>query len=183
MENRLIIKGKFFYQGKEKFFIKGVTYGTFAPNEDNIQFPPRHIVEKDFFLMSTNGINSVRTYTVPPIWLLDVAHKYNLKVMVGIPWEQHITFLDTKSLQKDIIFRIKQGVELCTNHPAVLCYTIGNEIPAPIVRWYGKERIEKFLRQVYKVVKQVDPLGLVTYVNYPTTEYLNLSFLDFVYAP
>ena len=179
MENRLIIKGKFFYQGKEKFFIKGVTYGTFAPNEDNIQFPPRHIVEKDFFLMSTNGINSVRTYTVPPIWLLDVAHKYNLKVMVGIPWEQHITFLDTKSLQKDIIFRIKQGVELCTNHPAVLCYTIGNEIPAPIVRWYGKERIEKFLRQVYKVVKQVDPLGLVTYVNYPTTEYLNLSFLDF----
>ena len=179
MQTRLTLKGKFFYQGQQKFFVKGVTYGTFAPDEDNLQFPPLHTVEQDFFLMNSNGINSVRTYTVPPVWLLDVARKYNLKVMVGLPWEQHITFLDTKARQAAIIKRVKEGVASCGNHPAVLCYTIGNEIPAPIVRWYGKGRVEKFLNQLYKAVKEVDPLGLVTYVNYPTTEYLDLSFLDF----
>mgnify|MGYP000586741015 CR=1 FL=1 len=31
---------------------------------------------------------------------------------------------------------------------------------------------------MYRAVKDVDPQGIVTYVNYPTTEYLDLSFLD-----
>ena len=26
----------------------------------------------------------------------------------------------------------------CAGHPAVLCYAVGNEIPAPIVRWHGR---------------------------------------------
>jgi O-antigen biosynthesis protein len=176
---RTRVRGKFLYVGNKKFYIKGVTYGTFAPDENNIQFPNQSIVEKDFALIAHEGINSVRTYTVPPKYLLDAAQKYKLKVMVGLPWEQHITFLDTADRRKDIIKRVKEGVASCQNHAAVLCYTIGNEIPAPIVRWYGKGRVQNFLKCLYKAVKQVDPEGLVTYVNYPTTEYLDLSFLDF----
>ena len=57
---------------------------------------------------------------------------------------------------------------------------VGNEIPAPIVRWYGRRRIEAWLRHLYRVAKAEDPEALVTYVNYPTTEYLDLSFLDFI---
>jgi hypothetical protein len=30
------------------------------------------------------------------------------------------------------------------------------------------------------VVRQTDPEGLVTYINYPSTEYLDLPFLDLV---
>lgn len=179
MQNRLTLKGKFFYVGEKKFLIKGVTYGTFAPDVNDVSFPARHVVEQDFRSMSLHGLNAVRTYTVPPIWLLDLAFNYGLKIMVGLPWEQHITFLDTKARQSEIIRKIEQYVASCSNHPSVLCYTIGNEIPAPIVRWYGKEKIEKFLKQIYNAVKKTDPEGLVTYVNYPTTEYLNLSFLDF----
>ena len=44
--------------------------------------------------MAANGINAVRTYTVPPRWLLDLALEHGLCVMVGLPWEQHVTFLD-----------------------------------------------------------------------------------------
>src|SRR4030095_1527340 len=55
----------------------------------------------------------------------------------------------------------------------------GNEIPAPIVRWYGKNKVQRFLKDLYHAVKAVDKHSLVTYVNYPTTEYLDLSFLDF----
>lgn len=157
-------------------YIKGVTYGTFKP-QNELQFPELLVVEKDFEMMAANGMNCVRTYTVPPLYLLDTALKYNLKVMVGLPWEQHITFLDTN--KEDIVRRVREAVTDCNKHSAILCYTIGNEIPAPIVRWYGKKRIEFFLQELYKAAKDADPEGLVTYVNYPTTEYLDLSFLDF----
>ncbi len=66
----------------------------------------------------------------------------------------------------------------CERHPAILCYAIGNEIPAPIVRWHGKRPVERFLERLYREAKLADPEGLVTYVNYPTTEYLELPFLD-----
>lgn len=176
---RAYVKGKFLFIRAEKFYIKGVTYGTFKPQEDGIQFPEPTIVENDFRLMADQGLNCLRTYTTPPVYLLDIATKYNLKVMVGLPWEQHITFLDKPQRKKNIIKNVQEGVLACKQHPAVLCFAIGNEIPAPIVRWYGKRKVEIFLRDLYKAVKAVDPTSLVTYVNYPTTEYLDLSFLDF----
>ncbi len=63
---------------------------------------------------------------------------------------------------------------------AILCYAIGNEIPASIVRWYGHRRVEGFLERLYRAAKAEDPDALVTYVNYPSTEYLQLPFVDFV---
>ena len=44
--------------------------------------------------MAANGVNAVRTYTIPPRWLLDLAAEHGLRVMVGLPWEQHVAFLD-----------------------------------------------------------------------------------------
>ena len=172
-------RGKFLYSGKDKFYVKGVTYGTFSPDENGLQFPSPETVEKDFSLMAARGINCVRTYTPPAKYLLDLAGKFGLKVMVGLPWEQHITFLDDHKIKHDIIKRVGEAVSSCKQHPAILCYTIGNEIPAPIVRWYGPKKIENFLKKLYRKVKSIDPETLVTYVNYPTTEYLDLGFLDF----
>jgi GT2 family glycosyltransferase len=129
--------------------------------------------------MAANGINAVRTYTVPPSWLLDAAQRHGLWVMVGIPWEQHIAFLDEPGTADAIEERVRQAVLSCGGHPAILCFTIGNEIPASIVRWHGREKIERFLKRLYTASKQEDPAALVTYVNFPSTEYLQLDFLDF----
>ena len=106
--------------------------------------------------------------------MLDIAQKHNLKVLAGLPWEQHITFLDDPQRIRDIENRIRESVASCEQHPAILAYTLGNEIPANIVRWFGKSQIEKFIKRLYKVGKAIDPKGLFTYVNYPTTEYLEL---------
>jgi O-antigen biosynthesis protein len=130
--------------------------------------------------MAANGINAIRTYTVPPRWLLDLASEHGLYLMVGLPWEQHVTFLDDAERVKSIKQRIRAGVRACEGHPAVLCYAIGNEIPASIVRWHGRHRIERFLEQLYDAAKDEDPDALVTYVNYPSTEYLQLPFVDLV---
>jgi O-antigen biosynthesis protein len=176
---RPTVRGKFIFIGAEKFYIRGTTYGTFRPDEQGLQFPAPQEVETDMAVMAVHGINSVRVYTPPPLYLLNSAARHGLKVMVGIPWEQHLTFLDNKKGVTDLLRRVKETVKALDRHPAILCYAIGNEIPAPIVRWYGKQKIELFLKRLFHTVKAADPDCLVTYVNYPTTEYLSLPFLDF----
>ena len=162
-----------------KFYIKGVTYGTFRPDTRGHQFPDANTVESDFALMAASGFNAVRIYTPPPLWLLDAAQRHELYVMLGLPWEQHIAFLDTPGLATAIEARMRSAVRQSGQHPAVLAYVIGNEIPASIVRWHGARRIEKFLWRLYRAVKSEAPETLATYVNFPTTEYLRLPFVDF----
>jgi GT2 family glycosyltransferase len=174
------VAGKFIFIGDEKFYVRGVTYGPFKPEADGSEYHDPQTVERDFALMAANNINTLRTYTMPPRWLLDIALKHDLRVMVGLPWEQHITFLDDSRRIRDLERRVRDAVRACDEHPALLAYTIGNEIPSPIVRWYGHRKIEKFLERLYWAVKDEDPEGLVTYVNYPSTEYLDLPFLDFL---
>ncbi len=176
---RVRVKGKFLYEGNNKFYLRGVTYGTFAPGSNGNQFPELTDVENDFREMAATGINCVRTYTVPPLYVLDAALRYGLRVMAGLPWEQHITFLDNPSLAAEIISRLQQEVKEVHSHPALFCYAIGNEIPSGIVRWHGPRKIKNFLRKIYQAVKMEAPDILVTYVNYPSTEYLETDFTDF----
>ncbi|MGB2690800.1 MAG: glycosyltransferase, partial [Desulfobacterales bacterium] len=173
------VKGKFFYVGDEKLWIRGVTYGTFRPDESGNEFYNPEVVEKDFAHMETIGINVVRIYTPPPRWFLDTALRKGVYVMVGLPWEQHVTFLESRKTAQSIEDRVRAHIREIAGHPALLCYVIGNEIPSSIVRWHGRKKIERFLKRLYTIAKKEDPDGLVTYVNFPTTEYLQLPFLDF----
>ncbi len=174
------VRGKFLFVGDEKFHIRGVTYGTFRPRAGGSEFPDPEVVERDFALMAANGVNAVRTYTVPQRWLLDAAQRYGLRVAVGLPVERYIGYLSDRQRAPDIEGLVRAGVRACTGHPAILCYAIGNEIPAPIARWHGRGRVERYLGRLYRAAKAEDPEGLVTYVNYPSTEYLQLPFLDLV---
>src|SRR5438552_12613330 len=90
------VQGKFLFVGDEKLWIRGVTYGTFRPDADGNEYHDSETVEHDFAQMADNGLNAIRTYTVPPRWLLDTAQCHGLRVMVGLPWEQHVTVLDDK---------------------------------------------------------------------------------------
>ena len=172
--------GKFLFVGDEKLWIRGVTYGTFKADATGLPFPAPDVVERDFVAMAEAGLNSVRVYTPPPLWLMDLAADCGLRVMVGLPWEQHVAFLDSAARAQCILNELRTSVRHLARHPALLCYAVGNEIPASVVRWYGKARVEKFIARLCDVVKSEDRGALVTYVNFPTTEYLDLPFLDFV---
>jgi len=173
------VSGKFIFVGSQKFFIKGVTYGAFRRNDAGEEFHDIHKIRRDFAMMVRNGINTVRIqHTVPPTDVLDAAGEYHLRVIVGLGAEQHIGhLLDGKSPHK-IFKEIRGKVRTAGQHPALLSYALGNEIPAGVARWWGRERIERYLHDLYKAVKDEDPEALVTYVNYPSTEYLQLPFLD-----
>ncbi|MGH7538705.1 MAG: glycosyltransferase [Gemmatimonadales bacterium] len=173
-------RGKFVFLGEEKFHVRGVTYGTFRPREDGSEFPAPDVVERDFTAMVASGINALRTYTVPPRWLLDAALRHGLRVLVGLPVERHVGYLIDRKGAPDTADVVRAGVAACASHAAVLGYAVGNEIPAAVARWHGRSRIERFLERLYRAAKAEDPAGLVTYVNYPSTEYLQLPFLDLV---
>jgi O-antigen biosynthesis protein len=170
--------GKFLQIGSDRFFVKGVTYGTFAPDADGYQFPSKERVADDFRLMAELGINTVRTYTPPRPDLLDEAARHGLRVMVGLPWAQHIAFLDDRRLARGIRRDIVRQTRMLGSHPAVLMMALGNEIPPGVVRWHGNVRVEKFLRHLYEDAKTASPDSLFTYVNFPPTEFLDLSFFD-----
>ena len=175
---RVVADGKFLLAGGERFLAKGVTYGTFAPDAQGYQFPPLRQVANDFRLMASLGINTVRVYTVPSRELLDEAAKHNLRVMVGLAWSQHVAFLDDRRQVHSIRREVNKTIAELGDHPAVLMFVLGNEIPPGVVRWHGRVRIERFLRQLYQEGKATSPKSLFTYGNFPPTEFLDLSFLD-----
>src|SRR5688572_25910297 len=65
------VGGKFLYVNGRRFWVKGVTYGTFRPNEEGEPFPTLSQVRDDFQMMRETGVNTVRLYTPPPLWLAD----------------------------------------------------------------------------------------------------------------
>jgi len=173
------VRGKFFCADGQKLYLCGVTYGPFRPDADGVPYE-RVRADEDFGRLAREGVNTIRLYTPPPRWLLDAAAEHGLLVMAGLAWEQHVAFLEGRRVADAIVDRVARDVAECAGHPALLAWAVGNEIPAPIVRWHGASRTYRFLRRLRDAVESVDPGALITYVNYPSTEYLELDFLDFV---
>ena len=70
--------------------------------------------------MAGLGINTVRTYTPPRRDLLDEAARHGLRVMVGLPWSQHVAFLDDRRLKRDDPPRDRSRASARSrDHPAV----------------------------------------------------------------
>ena len=177
---RVRAKGRYLFVGDEKFFIRGVTYGPFPENSRGEPLPEDDMVIRDFELMRRAGVNAIRVYYVPPRRFLDMAARAGIRVMVGIPWPEHLCFLDQWEVKEDIKKTVRETVASLAGHPALLAWLIGNEIPAHIVRWHGAAKVEKFLAQLAAIVREEDPETMLTYANYPSTEYLRLPFLDFL---
>src|SRR5258707_45026 len=115
------------------------------------------------------GVNAIRTYHLPPAWLLDAAGEHGVFVFVDVPWPKHVCFLDSKKAQAEARRAVSRAAERGLGREGLLAYSVGNEIPADVVRWHGARRVERFLAELRDVCKQVDPGALVTYANFPPT--------------
>ena len=69
--------------------------------------------------------------------VLDLAQQHGLRIMVGVPWTDHVAFLDDRQLSRAIRRDVLAHVRALASHPAVLMLALGNEIPAAVVRWLG----------------------------------------------
>ncbi len=174
------VYGKFFFAGGRKHFVKGVTYGPFRCGSHAAPFPERDAVDADFVAMAKAGVNTVRVFNVPPRWLLDAAERAGLHLLIGLPWPQNVTFLDSPAIQATIREAVFEGARACCGHRAVFAYLVGNEIPPDMVRWHGAEPVRRFLRGLVALAKAAHPGALVGYANFPSTEYLSVDFTDFL---
>lgn len=177
--DRMRVHGKGFTIGGRRIRINGVTYGPFALNAAGEPFPARERVRDDFAMMRSTGINSIRAYHLPPEWVLELADEEGIGILIDAPWRKHLCFLDSEAAQKEARQVVRTIAGRGCHHSCVLACSIGNEIPPDVVRWHGANRVQRFLSELADVARQADPNGLVTYANYPPTEYLELPFLDF----
>jgi glycosyltransferase involved in cell wall biosynthesis len=166
----------------QRIWIKGVSYGSFRENSDGERFPDPGRVRDDFSMMAESGVNLVRLYDSPSERIADLAAEAGLNLMVDVCWGLRGGELEDPAVLRKAIMMARGHVRRLAGHPAMLLYSLGNEIPALTVRWYGRRPVARFLRELYDTVKEVSPEALVTYVNYPPTEHLVplLDFLDVV---
>ncbi|MFZ4598163.1 MAG: glycosyltransferase [Terrimicrobiaceae bacterium] len=174
------VRAKFLFEGDRKFFIKGVTYGPFAPDADGEFFGTPAGAERDLDLMVEAGINLVRIYYVPPRWFLDLCAKRRIRALISIPWAEHLEFLNDPKIRDEAESAVRDGVAKNAGHPAVFGYLVGNEIPTTMVRWLGAREVTEFVERLINIGRQADPRALFSYASYPPTEYLLPQNSDFV---
>lgn len=177
---RVTVDGKFFRLGEKKFYAKGVSYGPFAPNAAGQLFASPEQTANDFAQIRELGANVIRVYHVPAKWFLDLAASQNLKVLIDIPWNRHLCFLDSAEYRAQARQAVRRAVLSCARHPAVFAFSIANEIPSDIVRWSGAKAVANFIDELISEAKRADPDCLCTFTNYPPTEFLCPRSTDFV---
>ncbi len=180
IQARLRVSGKFLRVGEEKVRLRGISYGPFRPNATGDPFPEDSRLTCDLEHLWALKFDTVRLYDPPSKHLLSEAQRLGLRLIVGIPWTDHVDFLRDSALQEKIIGRVRETVTRLRDHPCVVAFLVGNEIEKTLVRWMGPPRVQQFLEQLIDVGHACSPNQLFSYATYPSTEYLIPRNADFL---
>lgn len=182
---RVYCDGKQFAVDGRRFSFRGVTYGTFRPRADGARFPERDRMKQDLSAIEEAGFTVVRTYTPPPDDMVDLAADWGQHLLAGVffpDWRYLIgtSRRELRRVAREARAEVQAAARRLAGNEAVLAISVGNEIPADVLRWVGTRVIAGVIGELAEVVREVDPDQLVTYANYPTAEYLPLDCLDFL---
>lgn len=184
-DERVCVDGKFLSLGGRPIRLRGTTYGTFEPRrEDGEPYPVTARVAEDFAAIAAAGLNAVRVYTLPPEDVLTAAAEAGLRIVVGLHYadwrEQESVGRRTRRAVLDAGRRaVEDALERCAGRPEVAAISVGNEVPADLVRLHGIGSVEETLSALVAEVHAGAPNLLATYTNYPSTEYLLVEGQDF----
>lgn len=176
---RIRAVAKFFFDGDEKFFLKGITYGPFKPDAEGDYLGRPEQFAADLALMQQMGLNVIRIYHVPPRWFLDACAAAGMRMLITLPWAKHVEFLRERKARNEIADAVRSAVSANAGHPSILGYLVGNEIAPTMVRWLGVRRVTEFVEQLIRIGRSLDPDVLFSYASYPPTEYLLPQNVDF----
>lgn len=178
---RIVAAGKYLEQsGGKAFFMRGVSYGPFQPNSRGEPFPEDARLMADLHHIAGLGFNTVRIYELPTPALLREVESCGLRLIVGIPWSEHVDFLDDRSLQREIEKRITEAASKLGGESSVTALLVGNEIEKTLVRWMGPRQVRAFVEKLIEIARRHAPQKLISYATYPSTEYLIPRNADFL---
>src|SRR5205814_5115588 len=92
----------------------------------------------------------------------------------------NLTFSHDEKVKQQARDAVRTAARECGNHPATFAISVVNEIPPDIVRFVGASAVENFIDELVAIAKAEAPQCLVTFANFPTTEYLQPRDIDFV---
>ncbi|MGY1737102.1 glycosyltransferase [Geodermatophilus sp. SYSU D00684] len=162
-----------------------MSYGSFASRPDGAPFPVPEVIAGDIAAMASSGVNTVRTYSVPPPEVLDCAAEHGMHVLVGLHYEDWryervASRASTRRVADRAHGAIDAALDAVGDRPEVLALSIGNEIPVDVLRVHGISRVEGVLESLVCRIHDARQDLLVTYGNFPTTEFLTIDNLDVV---
>jgi hypothetical protein len=135
---RLMTAGKYLRPGDDRsFFMRGISYGPFKPNSRDEPFPEDARLSADLRHITTLGFNTVRIYDLPTATLLREVEALGLRLIVGVPWMEHVDFLSDRALRCEIRTRITDAARQLRDHACIAAILVGNEIEKTLVRWMG----------------------------------------------
>lgn len=165
---------------QRKIILNGVTYGPFQANSQGEPWPENEQLRQDIAHIATLGFNTIRIYEPPTEALLTACREQQLRLLVGIPWSQHVDFMAQNSIREDAENRVRTLVRQLREEPCVLAFIVGNEIEKTLVRWMDPDRVRGFIEKLIAIAKAEAPEKLAAYASYPSTEYLVPRNADFI---
>jgi len=181
-EENIIVNGK-------PFFIKGIAYGISYPGypEGAAGFEqiPFEIFEKDFKMMKEIGINTIRTYEPLPDKLLDLAEKHGLFIIETVVYPTGYTDYTHAGQLITLKETAINNVLKHKDRPCILMWSIWNDAPfewgaqGNIVKRYGKQQVNDFLKEIYNAVKNIDKGHPITAANVLRVKGYDIGF-DFL---
>lgn len=188
--NKVEIKNGWLYIDGERFFVKGVVYEGWRPNQSphRLDRVDPELVENDFRLIREAGFNTIRTAGGLSPEMIALAKKYGLMVMHGIWFEKDINYRDPDKI-KYAINLVQQDVKWAKDFDNIITYLVMNEPPVERVKDAGGTSTENFLKRIKVAVKSVDPDKPISIANWIPVAFIDHSFWDvvcfnaYIYSP
>lgn len=173
-------KGDWIYVNGERYFVKGIGYSGWRPNQLPWQERPDPVVmENDFRLIKEAGFNTLRTWSAMNNNELALARKYGLMVMQGIFVDPTRDFA-SPVYQNYVITTIKNQVKFYIKESNILMFLVANEPPVERVRTSGVQNTEKVLGLMVDAVHQIDSKKLVSFSNWVQLAFISTSMLPVI---
>lgn len=177
---RVVVAGKFLQlTDGTPHFVRGVSYGPFKPNVRGEPFPETERLAADLRHIAALGFNTVRLYELPTTAVLREVEALGLRLIVGIPWTEHVDFLADGALCRSIEASIAAAATQLRDHACITAFLVGNEIEKTLVRWMKPRRVRAFIEKLIETARRHAPQTLVSYATYPSTGYLVPRNADF----
>jgi len=151
-------KGIYLYLNKKRIKIKGASlHEEYIPYGRTIPYEKR---EEDIKNMKSLGFNALRTaHYSHDEKLMDAADKLGILILEEIPLWGFCDFRNPKTF-KLAAKMLKKLIKRDYNHPSVIWWSVGNEIPIQ------QPNCSRFIRRLMEWVRMHDDTRLVTYVSY-----------------